>query len=257
MTHTPLLPIIVAAVAFAGAAQAQPVISTPTSLVSCLNAKVAWNSAKAPVHISVFEGNDLTKKPISSLPVQQQSDGSYSWKVNVKAGTVVTFQIRDDAGDTNASAQVTVQDGSDDACRGVTLVGSGSGGSTSHGSGSNSSSSDGASSHNTTSSSTAGGNTASSGTTGSSSSSTGSGSTSSTGSSTDTSSADPSTDATAAATNGTVDPMAADGNSSVNGSEPSPNAAVGVYSNKNFVGSVLVAAGVGLLGLAAHALTVA
>ncbi|KAH8920170.1 hypothetical protein BT69DRAFT_1352608 [Atractiella rhizophila] len=99
--------------------QSQPVIQTPSSLVQCQPAQLTFSAGVAPYFISVLPGGQSSATPLELLP-DQATAGTYTWIVNLPAGTTVTLAIRDSNGQQNFSGQLTIQEGTSSACLGAT-----------------------------------------------------------------------------------------------------------------------------------------
>lgn len=117
---------IVAASAFT-AAYAQgnvPIIQSPASLVTCQPALLSFSGGQAPYYISVLPGGQPSATPLVQFPVQ--NGNSYTWTVNLPAGSSYSLQIRDSTGAVNYSSELPVQAGTDTSCIGQSASGSGS-----------------------------------------------------------------------------------------------------------------------------------
>ncbi|BGP20230.1 hypothetical protein JCM10213v2_008367 [Rhodosporidiobolus nylandii] len=105
------------AAALVGVAAAQQ-INTPTALYTC------------QPYVRVLQGG-TTSDVIDTL-VSNSDVTSYSWNVNVAAGTSVTLGLTDSTGTSAYTAEVTVMDGGDSSCVGNSAAAaSGSSGSSS------------------------------------------------------------------------------------------------------------------------------
>ncbi|GAA5848626.1 hypothetical protein JCM9279_002721 [Rhodotorula babjevae] len=102
--------------------QSSATINTPTQLFTCEPAAITWSGGQSPYFVRVYQGGsttDLIETLQSSVQVQ-----SYTWNVNVAAGTSVTLGLTDSTGATVYSAEVTVTEGSSTSCVGSSASGS-------------------------------------------------------------------------------------------------------------------------------------
>ena len=106
-------------------------IETPPSIVQCQPAAIGYSGGQAPYFstlpshpsilqwtsilmweiVSILPGGQSTAAPLQQFP-EQASAGVLTWTANIRAGTSITFQIRDSTGTLNYSEQVTIQPGS-------------------------------------------------------------------------------------------------------------------------------------------------
>ncbi|KAG9117284.1 hypothetical protein FRC07_007383 [Ceratobasidium sp. 392] len=96
------------------AAQQDPSINTPASLVQCKPVRLTWTASHTPVFVSVIHGDKPGAPALRDLG--QHTGSSLTWKVNVPAGKKATFQLRDSAGAVTYSALVTIQKSADSSC---------------------------------------------------------------------------------------------------------------------------------------------
>ncbi|KAG0659587.1 hypothetical protein C6P46_005078 [Rhodotorula mucilaginosa] len=115
--------ITAAVLALATAVSAQT-INTPTALYTCEPYQIVWSGGAPPYYLRVLEGG-TTSNVIETL-VSAQDVTSYTWNVNVAAGTSVTLGLTDSTGTSAYAAQVTVQEGSSTSCVGQAASGSAS-----------------------------------------------------------------------------------------------------------------------------------
>jgi len=90
-------------------------INTPPSLIECQPAALTFSGGSGPYFLSVLPGGQTSATPIEQFP-QQATAGSYTWVVNVPAGTAITLRLSDSTGSINYSAPVTIQSGSSNSC---------------------------------------------------------------------------------------------------------------------------------------------
>ncbi|KAK4330705.1 hypothetical protein RTBOTA2_006375 [Rhodotorula toruloides] len=115
---------VASALALAGLASAQT-INTPTALYTCEPYQLSWAGGSAPYYVRVLQGG-TTSDVIETL-VSAQSVTSYTWNVNVPAGSSVTIGLTDSTGQSAYTAQVTVQAGSSTSCVGQSASGAAGG----------------------------------------------------------------------------------------------------------------------------------
>ncbi|THU98470.1 hypothetical protein K435DRAFT_777455 [Dendrothele bispora CBS 962.96] len=88
------------------AAQSALVINTPARLVEGQSALLTWSGGVAPYELSVQAGN----APGTTLEDLGKQDGtSFTWQVDIAAGTSVAIEVADSAGNVAQSAAVTIQ----------------------------------------------------------------------------------------------------------------------------------------------------
>ncbi|CAE6460869.1 unnamed protein product [Rhizoctonia solani] len=104
------------AVASLVVAQNDPSINSPASVVQCQPVQLSWTATKEPVYIAIIPGGQPGATPIEDFGVQAPGTKTMTWKCNRKAGTSITFQIRDSDGAVAYSGNVNVQDSSDSSC---------------------------------------------------------------------------------------------------------------------------------------------
>lgn len=96
------------------AAQAVPLINTPTSVAQCRPVQITWTATNTPVFISILPGGQTGAPPL--MDFGEQTGSSITWIANILAGTSITFQIRDSQGAIAFSSPVTVQSSPDPSC---------------------------------------------------------------------------------------------------------------------------------------------
>ncbi|KDN53577.1 hypothetical protein K437DRAFT_265638 [Tilletiaria anomala UBC 951] len=96
------------------AAQSGLTINTPSSLIVCVPSLIQWNGGQGPYFLTVNQGG--SQSVILETLVNGQNQTSYTWNVNLSAGTSVTLAIRDSTGATNFAQAVTIQAGSSTSC---------------------------------------------------------------------------------------------------------------------------------------------
>ncbi|CAE6487223.1 unnamed protein product [Rhizoctonia solani] len=105
------------AVASLVAAQANdPSINSPASVVQCQPVQLSWTATKEPVYIAIIPGGQPGAAPLKDFGQQPPGTKTMTWKCDRKAGSSITFQIKDAAGAVAYSANVNVQSSSDSSC---------------------------------------------------------------------------------------------------------------------------------------------
>ncbi|CUA77202.1 hypothetical protein RSOLAG22IIIB_12596 [Rhizoctonia solani] len=105
------------AVASLVAAQANdPSINSPPSVVQCQPVQLSWTATKEPVYIAIIPGGQPGAAPLKDFGQQPPGTKTMTWKCDKKAGTSITFQIKDAAGAVAYSGNINVQGSSDSSC---------------------------------------------------------------------------------------------------------------------------------------------
>ncbi|SCZ97952.1 BZ3500_MvSof-1268-A1-R1_Chr3-3g06479 [Microbotryum saponariae] len=103
----------IVALAVAAVVSAQSTISTPTSLIQCQPIALAWTAgAGAPYFVSAIPGGDASGAALEQIGGGPLNSTTFTWTVNIAAGTSVTMKVIDKSGTPNYSDKVTVQAGS-------------------------------------------------------------------------------------------------------------------------------------------------
>ncbi|THU98471.1 hypothetical protein K435DRAFT_777457 [Dendrothele bispora CBS 962.96] len=82
-------------------------INTPVSLVSGQPTLISWSGGVPPFFLSVEPANQPGAPPLEDLG--EQDGTSFTWNVDLAAGTAVGFLLRDSTGATAQSAGVVIQ----------------------------------------------------------------------------------------------------------------------------------------------------
>ncbi|KAL7004189.1 hypothetical protein EMMF5_006257 [Cystobasidiomycetes sp. EMM_F5] len=104
--------------AFVRAALAQtsaPIINTPASLTQCQPALLSFSGGQAPYFLAVLPAGQTAATPLLNLP-NQAAAGTYTWVVNLAAGTNLSLRITDNTGATNYAAPLVIMSSSDSSC---------------------------------------------------------------------------------------------------------------------------------------------
>jgi hypothetical protein len=110
-----------AATAFA---QASPgfTINTPSNVVVCEPVLLSWSGGTPPYSLSVLPGSSPTGAALEDLGTQNGT--SFTWDVNIAAGTQIGLTLRDSTGLIAQTAPFSVNSGADTTCVGKSLSGS-------------------------------------------------------------------------------------------------------------------------------------
>lgn len=110
--------------------QSGPMINTPPAYVQCQPVSITFSGGTAPYYLSVIPGGQASAAALEDLPTQTAA-GSYTWTVNIAAGTNITLRITDANGSVNYNAPRVIQASSDSSCLGSTPSSGGSSGASS------------------------------------------------------------------------------------------------------------------------------
>lgn len=91
-------------------------VNTPASAVQCQPVSLGWGDGTAPFYVSIIPGGQPSAAALQNLPTQDGT--SYTWMVDVPAGTSITVKVVDSTGDVNYSDQITIQQGTTTECSG-------------------------------------------------------------------------------------------------------------------------------------------
>ncbi|KAF9256447.1 hypothetical protein L218DRAFT_802802, partial [Marasmius fiardii PR-910] len=89
-------------------------MNTPATLVQCQSSQLTWNDGKPPYFLSAQDGNNPNGPALFHF--EQQMGTALTWRVNVTAGTSLSFLLRDSTGAVGQTASVKVQPSSDISC---------------------------------------------------------------------------------------------------------------------------------------------
>jgi len=90
-------------------------IATPASLYTCQPVQLSWSGGTSPYFVYIIPGGDTT----SQLAQFGQMDGTtYTWTVDIAAGTSIGVGVTDANGVSQYSAPVTINAGSSTDCVG-------------------------------------------------------------------------------------------------------------------------------------------
>ncbi|KZO91560.1 hypothetical protein CALVIDRAFT_541729 [Calocera viscosa TUFC12733] len=101
------------------AALAQITVATPPSVVTCEPVSLSWTGGTGPYFVSAIPGGQPGATALESFP--EQTGNSFTWTVNLPAGTSITIQVRDSTGTIQYSSPITIQAGPDSSCVGQSL----------------------------------------------------------------------------------------------------------------------------------------
>ncbi|KAI0710000.1 hypothetical protein C8Q76DRAFT_740630 [Earliella scabrosa] len=93
-------------------------INTLASVVQCEPVMFTWEGGAPPYYLSLVPGGQPQAQALEQFPVQ--NGNSFTWLVNLPAGTTITSTLRDSTGAQAFSDIQTVQAGPDSGCVGNT-----------------------------------------------------------------------------------------------------------------------------------------
>ncbi|KAJ9100620.1 hypothetical protein QFC21_003664 [Naganishia friedmannii] len=102
------------AIALVAAAVLGQQISTPPTLTVCQPTLLSWNGGSQPYFLSVIPGGQASAAALKDFG--QQTGTSYTWNVDLPAGTQITLKLTDSTGNTVYSSPVTIQAGTSTSC---------------------------------------------------------------------------------------------------------------------------------------------
>merc|ERR1712087_864188 len=105
--------VVLSAASLVAVAQALTV-NTPASAVQCQPVALSWGDGSAPFYVSIIPGGQPSAAALENIPTQ--SGTSYTWMVDIDAGTSITVKVVDSTGAVNYSDQVTIQQGTTTDC---------------------------------------------------------------------------------------------------------------------------------------------
>ncbi|KIJ67062.1 hypothetical protein HYDPIDRAFT_109062 [Hydnomerulius pinastri MD-312] len=106
--------LISALAAIVPAVLAQMTINTPPSVVTCEPTQFTWSGGQSPYYLSLVPAGQTTAAPLKQFATQ--SGTSYTWNVDLQAGTSFTISLKDSTGNTAYSDIVTIQAGATTSC---------------------------------------------------------------------------------------------------------------------------------------------
>ncbi|KAJ9122311.1 hypothetical protein QFC22_001732 [Naganishia vaughanmartiniae] len=112
------------AIALVAAAVLGQQISTPPTLTVCQPTLLSWTGGSQPYFLSVIPGGQASAAALKDFG--QQTANSYTWTVDLPAGTQITLKLTDSTGNTVYSSPVTIQAGTSTSCINAAVSGSSS-----------------------------------------------------------------------------------------------------------------------------------
>ncbi|KAH7884505.1 hypothetical protein F5I97DRAFT_1889995 [Phlebopus sp. FC_14] len=106
--------LISALVSVVPAVFGQLTINTPANVVECQPTQLTWTGGQSPYYLSLTPGGQSMASPIKQFPTQ--NGNSYTWLVDLQAGTNFNVALKDSSGQTAYSDIVTIQLGGDTSC---------------------------------------------------------------------------------------------------------------------------------------------
>lgn len=89
-------------------------VNSPASVVVCQPVALSWSGGTAPYIVAVIPGGQSSAAALETIS-DNESGNQVTWKVDIDAGTSITFKITDASGSIQYSSPVTIQDG-DSSC---------------------------------------------------------------------------------------------------------------------------------------------
>ncbi|KAK4704273.1 hypothetical protein P7C70_g1932, partial [Phenoliferia sp. Uapishka_3] len=90
-------------------------INTPSSVVECQPTALTFSGGTAPYYITALPGGEVSGTVLKTFPTQT-AEGSYTWTVDIAAGTTVTLSLKDATGTIAYSGEFTIEEGTSDSC---------------------------------------------------------------------------------------------------------------------------------------------
>ncbi|KAJ3552181.1 hypothetical protein NM688_g4285 [Phlebia brevispora] len=111
--------VALAVVAPAALAQQTVTVNSLSAVVQCRRVltepiKFTWSGGTPPYYLSLIPAEQPQAPPMKIFPTQQGT--SYTWIVDMAAGTAFTTVIKDSTGQPNYSSEQVVQNGTDASC---------------------------------------------------------------------------------------------------------------------------------------------
>jgi hypothetical protein len=103
-----------AILAITAAAQDGFTINTPSNVVVCQPILLSWTGGTPPYFLTIHDGNNPTGPAIQDLGSQDST--SFTWTVNIAAGTSIGLAVRDSTGQSVQSASFPINSGSSTDC---------------------------------------------------------------------------------------------------------------------------------------------
>lgn len=101
-------------------------VNSLNGVVACEPIMFTWSGGVPPYYVSLIPASQPAAPPMKVFPAQQGT--SFSWKVDLGAGTTFNTMIKDGTGQPNYSSEQTVQAGPDSSCVNSTVTEGGSAG---------------------------------------------------------------------------------------------------------------------------------
>ncbi|KAF5371859.1 hypothetical protein D9615_009566 [Tricholomella constricta] len=101
-------------------------INTPTNVVQCQPILLTWADGEPPYFLSAIPGGQPSAAAIKTFP--NQNGNTFTWNVDLPAGTSITLSLKDNTGVQAYSDIVEIKGGSDSSCVNTSVAVSGSGG---------------------------------------------------------------------------------------------------------------------------------
>ncbi|KAL8283948.1 hypothetical protein RQP46_005061 [Phenoliferia psychrophenolica] len=84
-------------------------VNTPASATLCQPTAITYSGGTAPYYLTVLPGGMVGATPLISFPTSATlTAGTYTWLVNIAAGTSITLQVKDSTGTPAYSSPITI-----------------------------------------------------------------------------------------------------------------------------------------------------
>lgn len=89
-------------------------VNTPSGLATCEPTLLAWSGGVAPYYLSIIPGNNTAGSALKTF--DSTSTTSYTWTVDLAAGTPITVALKDNTGAIAYSDETNIAAGSSNSC---------------------------------------------------------------------------------------------------------------------------------------------
>ncbi|KAE9407688.1 hypothetical protein BT96DRAFT_914385 [Gymnopus androsaceus JB14] len=89
-------------------------VNTPSGLATCEPTLLAWSGGVPPYYLSIIPGNNTAGSALKTF--DSTSTTSYTWTVDLAAGTPITVALKDNTGAIAYSDETNIAAGSSNSC---------------------------------------------------------------------------------------------------------------------------------------------
>ncbi|KAL7411301.1 hypothetical protein BDY24DRAFT_396302 [Mrakia frigida] len=100
-------------------------VNSVSGLTTCQPSLLSWDASTSPYYLTIIPGGDASGTVLEDLGTFTTT--SYTWNVDLAAGTSITIALKDSTGAVFYSGQTTIVAGSDTSCVGASASGATSG----------------------------------------------------------------------------------------------------------------------------------